>query len=40
MILITPTTKQIIIINNFNLNENSLIRFKRFKTKIQIISIF
>jgi len=40
--MVITSTKQIILINNFNFNENSLIRFKKFneKEKDKIASVF
>ena len=38
--MLITLTKQIIFINNLYFNEKSLIRFKKFNKKDQIVSIF
>ena len=38
--MLITSIKQIIFINNFNLDEKSLIHFKKFNKKDQIVSIF
>jgi len=40
MIMLITSIKQIILINNFNYDEKSLIRFKKFNENDQTVSIF